>query len=106
MTQTFHPVCASTELAVNSSKAVSIGDNNILLCNAGGEFYAIDNMCTHQRSELAGGRIRNCFISCPLHGARFNLRDGVPKGELTKIPLKTYQVRVTEEQMIEIAIEA
>ncbi|MBT5792046.1 MAG: Rieske 2Fe-2S domain-containing protein, partial [Gammaproteobacteria bacterium] len=46
-----------------------------------------------QNSPLAGGRVRNGFISCPLHGVRFDLRTGEPRGALTRIPVETYAVR-------------
>jgi 3-phenylpropionate/trans-cinnamate dioxygenase ferredoxin subunit len=104
MTQTFYPAFNSTELADNSNKAITIDNQHILVCKANGEYYAVQNQCTHQRSELEGGRIRNCFISCPLHGVRFDLRNGNPKGELTRIPLKTFEVRVNEAGMLEVAI--
>jgi len=65
---------------------------NILLCNSGGTHYAIENRCTHQDSPLAGGRVRNGFISCPLHGVKFDLRTGEPRGDLARQPVQTYPV--------------
>lgn len=99
----FHRAFPAAELAPNSSKAIEIAGVDVLVCNAGGTFYAIVNQCTHQASKLEGGRIRNCFISCPLHGARFDLRDGSTKGELTKVPVKTFQTRVAD-GIVEVAV--
>ena len=96
MTEQFHRICAVEEIPANGSMPVEIEGVDVLLCHAGGEFYVVQNMCTHQRAKLEGGRIRNCFISCPLHGARFDLRDGSTKGQLTNIPLTTYAVRVVD----------
>lgn len=101
--ENFQAVMPADELGPNSSKAVDVDGVNVLVCNAGGEFYAVINQCTHQASELEGGRIRNCFISCPLHGARFDLRDGSTKGQLTQVPLRTFPVRVVDGQ-IEVAV--
>lgn len=101
--ENFQVVFAAAELENNTSRAVEIEGVNVLVCNAGGEFYAVVNQCTHQASPLEGGRIRNCFISCPLHGARFDLRDGSTKGQLTQVPLKTFPVRVVDGQ-IEVAV--
>ncbi len=103
MADEFHRLFPAEELAKNTSQPVEVEGHNILVCNANGEFYAIENQCTHQASKLEGGRIRNCFISCPLHGVRFDLRDGHPKGELTKVPVKTYPVRV-EEGYLEVSV--
>ena len=72
----YHPALADAELANNDSRAVTINGSKVLICRAAGELYAVENRCTHQEAELEGGRIRGCFISCPLHGVRFDLRDG------------------------------
>jgi len=100
----FHAVFAVTDLEKNSSRAVDVAGHQVLVCNAGGELYAVQNLCTHQASPLEGGRIRNCFISCPLHGARFDLRDGSTKGALTSQALRTYEVRVIE-GTVEVAVD-
>ncbi|MFZ8990630.1 MAG: Rieske (2Fe-2S) protein [Pseudohongiellaceae bacterium] len=67
---------------------------NILLCNSGGVHYAIENRCTHQDSPLAGGRVRNGFIACPLHGVKFDLRTGEPRGDLARRAVQTFPVEV------------
>ena len=62
------------------------------------------NRCTHQQQSLDGGRIRRGHISCPLHGVRFNLRTGEPMGQLTRVPLATYDVQVVE-GMISVSVD-
>ena len=89
-------------LALNSSEALELEGESVLLCNSGGSHFAIRNQCTHQSSPLAGGRVRNGFISCPLHGVRFDLSTGEPRGTLTRVPVKTYSVR-DEDGMIVIS---
>lgn len=103
MEHQYHPAFPAADLAPNSNKAVEIAGVDVLVCNAGGTFYAILNLCTHQASKLEGGRIRNCFISCPLHGARFDLRDGSTKGELTKVAVKTFPTRVVD-GIVEVSV--
>lgn len=84
----------------NSSRPIELEGANILLCNSGGKHYAIANRCTHQDTPLTDGRIRNGFISCPLHGVRFELATGEPRGELTRVALQTYQVSEKEDRII------
>lgn len=100
----YQPAFSDTELADNDSRAVIINGSMVLICRAAGELYAVENRCTHQDAELEGGRIRGCFIACPLHGVRFDLRDGTPMGQLTRKALPTYEVRVMD-GMIEVALE-
>ena len=99
----FQPAFADSELPDNDSRAVTISGQKVLVCRAGGTLYAVENRCTHQEAELEGGRIRGCFISCPLHGVRFDLTDGKPMGQLTRQALPTYQVRVAD-GMIEVDV--
>lgn len=79
-------------LALNSSHVIDVDGESVLLCNSGGTHFAIQNQCTHQSSPLAGGRVRNGFISCPLHGVKFSLATGEPHGSLTRVAVKTYAV--------------
>lgn len=99
----FQPAFADGDLSDNDSRAVTINGRKILICRAGGALYAVENRCTHQEAELEGGRIRGCFISCPLHGVRFDLRDGNPMGQLTREALPTFEVRVID-GVIEVAV--
>ena len=99
----FQPAFADAELSDNDGRAVTISGQKVLVCRAGGTLYAVSNRCTHQEAELEGGRIRGCFISCPLHGVRFDLSDGKPMGQLTRQALPTYQVRVAD-CMIEVDV--
>ena len=95
----------ATDITDNQTVPVTLDGKNILICKANGDFYAVDNMCTHQRAELTGGRIRNCFLACPLHGVRFDLRTGKPKGELTRVPLKTYDVSLGDNGNLQIGLD-
>ena len=77
----------------NSSRAIMVEGQSILLCNSSGKHYAIANQCSHQDSPLEKGRIRNGYISCPLHGVRFSLETGeLMGGQLTRVAVKTYEV--------------
>ncbi len=98
------PVLELAALAPDSSALVTVQGCEVLLCHSGGEVFAVGGRCTHQQEPLVGGRIRRGHISCPLHGARFNLRTGEPVGQLTRIPLSTYQVQV-ESGMIGVKLD-
>jgi nitrite reductase/ring-hydroxylating ferredoxin subunit len=90
----FVRAASATEIGENESKAFLIGDTDILICHTREGFFAVENKCTHQLQALEGGKIRGCFIFCPLHGQRFNLKDGAAIGQLTDKPLKVFPVKV------------
>jgi 3-phenylpropionate/trans-cinnamate dioxygenase ferredoxin subunit len=41
-----------------------------------GQYYAVEDACTHDGAEIASGRLEGCEIVCPRHGARFCLKTG------------------------------
>ncbi len=73
---------------------MEVHDHHLLLCNVGGELYAIDDVCTHDRGPLGEGRLRGPTIESPRHGARFDVRDGSVVTPPAVRPLATYPVRV------------
>ena len=65
---------------------------DLLVCRSGNEVYAVQNLCPHAGSKLAGGKVRGHFIFCPEHGARFDLRTGASASPLTNKPLQTFHL--------------
>ena len=82
------------DLAPGRSRRCVIDGRAVLVCNVGGEFYALADTCTHDRGPLGEGRLRGHFIECPRHGSRFDIRDGEAKTPPAMRPVTTYRVRV------------
>lgn len=92
----FQRVAAVEDLVEGEARAIALDGAQVLVCRTREGVFAVENMCSHQMSPLEGGKIRGCFIFCPLHGARFDLRDGKPIGQITDQYLKTFAVRVED----------
>lgn len=54
----------------------SIGDRGIVVCRVAGTLHAVEDNCSHRDTPLSEGRLRGAVITCPLHGATFDVRDG------------------------------
>jgi 3-phenylpropionate/trans-cinnamate dioxygenase ferredoxin subunit len=67
-------VCGSEELLPGEFRLAYDGDTAIAVFNIDGELYAIEDVCTHDGGELAGGPVEGYEIECLRHGARFDLR--------------------------------
>ncbi|QJD30026.1 non-heme iron oxygenase ferredoxin subunit [Methylococcus geothermalis] len=67
----------------------------------GGEFYAIEDACTHDGAEIASGRLDGGEITCPRHGARFCLKTGKVLAPPAYEDLTCFPVRV-EGGMIQV----
>ncbi|WP_410599589.1 bifunctional 3-phenylpropionate/cinnamic acid dioxygenase ferredoxin subunit [Amycolatopsis sp. lyj-90] len=68
------------------------GQAAIAVFNVDGEFYAIDDTCTHQDASLSDGWVEGCAVECPLHAACFDLRTGRPSGPPARKPVRTHEV--------------
>ncbi len=99
------PVMQLSELPENSNKAVAVEGSSILVCRTEKGVFAVENMCSHMMATLEGGRVRGVNLFCPKHGARFDLRTGIPAA-LAKTPIRTYPVTLSDEGMIEVEVSA
>lgn len=86
-------VCRVEELPPGESTRV-FADVAVAVFNADGEFYAVDDTCTHQDASLSEGFLEGCFVECPLHAAFFDLRTGQPTCLPAKRPVRTHAVTV------------
>jgi len=66
----------------------------IALFNVNGAFYAIDDSCTHRGGPLSKGAIEKNTVTCPWHGASFDLASGQALCAPAHAPVGTYNVRV------------
>lgn len=82
------------EIADQSCKLVEIDRIPIAIFNLEGEFYAIEDNCPHQHLPLADGLVENDCITCPYHGARFNIITGQLLAPPACDNLKTFPTRV------------
>lgn len=88
------PVAKLSEIALGTTKRVTVGDERILLCNVGGTLYAIEDACTHDGGALDQGQLDGCRIMCPRHGAFFDVTTGAALTLPAILPVGTFAVRV------------
>jgi 3-phenylpropionate/trans-cinnamate dioxygenase ferredoxin subunit len=66
----------------------------VALFKVAGDFYAIDDTCTHDKYSLADGYIEDEIVECPLHTAKFSIRTGDVLSPPATKNLQTYPVKV------------
>ena len=91
---TFIPVADVTDIALNQSVSVELEDQSILICNTENGVFAVEDRCTHADIPLCGGQIVGNFISCPVHGAVFDLSDGSVQAPPAFEHLETLEVKI------------
>jgi nitrite reductase/ring-hydroxylating ferredoxin subunit len=90
----FVKVATTGEVAPGTGKQVEVNGKQIALFNLNGNFYAIDNTCTHRGGPLAEGFVDGEEVTCPWHGAQFNIMTGAVVGPPAAQDVAKYSVRV------------
>lgn len=98
----FTPVAAVADLAPGATLAVTVGSRSILIVHHAGRLFAVENRCSHAEQPLECGRVRYGWISCPAHGAKFDLATGEALSQPATDPIATFEVRIVGDT-IEIA---
>ena len=80
-------------------KVVTPRGERIALANVNGEYYAIDDVCTHDGGSLDQGEVLDYEIECPRHGAHFDLRTGEALTLPAVFPVKAYAVKVVGQEV-------
>jgi 3-phenylpropionate/trans-cinnamate dioxygenase ferredoxin subunit len=76
--------------------SAEVDDAFVVVYNIDGEFFAIDDVCTHDGGGLVGGAIEDHQVICPRHGARFCLRTGAALTPPAYEAVRRYETRVTD----------
>lgn len=97
MSNQFTRFCELADVPPGAKKALKINDTWVLVCNTKERLFAVSNICSHQAKPLMMGRVRNCKITCPVHGARFDLETGEALDLPATKPIDTYEVRVVDD---------
>jgi 3-phenylpropionate/trans-cinnamate dioxygenase ferredoxin subunit len=77
-----------------SLRVFRIKGRRLAVSQVQGEFFAIDDLCTHDEGPLGEGALEGDEVACPRHGARFNVRTGAALSLPAVTPVKVHRVRV------------
>jgi 3-phenylpropionate/trans-cinnamate dioxygenase ferredoxin subunit len=78
---------------------VFVEDTPVLLIRAGDQYFAIEDVCTHDGQPLTDGCIEEGAIVCPRHGARFDLQTGKALCMPATKPVRTFEVEVRDRKI-------
>ena len=101
---TWQTVAKTGDIPPERVAVFQVGDHEVAVCNVNGEFYAIDDLCTHDGGSLDQGQLEADEIECPRHGARFNVTTGAAIQLPAFEPVDTHEVRIDGES-IQVGVE-
>ena len=87
-------VAKTSDIPPGAARSVLLDDQELLICNVAGRFYAIENLCTHDGGPLDQGELSGTVVECPRHGATFDVTSGAALSLPAVLPLKTYRVDI------------
>ena len=93
------PVARASAIAPGTIQRVRVDGIGVLLCNVGGSFYAVEDICTHDGGTLDGGELDGTRVICPRHGAFFDVTNGRALTLPAISPLPTFDVRVEGDEI-------
>ena len=100
-------ISSQAEFGEGQSRLVEVDDTRIAVFNLDGEYFAMEDVCTHDGSPLLGcgldpeDLIEGDEVICPRHGARFSIRSGEALSPPAYESICTFSVRV-EDGMVQI----
>lgn len=98
----FVSVASVSDFADPGRQLVEVDDRLIVVVRVGQDFFALDDICTHDGGPLSDGEIDSacCTIACPRHGAKFDLATGAAKTMPATKPTVAHEVQVSGDQVL------
>lgn len=95
----FVPIAAVAELEDREALCVEKQGKELALLKQDGDYFVLDNICTHQGGALCEGRLKGGKITCPLHGSQFDIRTGEASTPPATEGVTRYNVRIRNNQI-------
>jgi 3-phenylpropionate/trans-cinnamate dioxygenase ferredoxin subunit len=96
-------IAPASELPTGERLFVEIEGKPIVIFNIAGQFYSIADVCSHDDGPVGEGDIEGYSISCPRHGAEFDVRTGQVMSMPAVVDIPAYPVKILD-GMIQIGI--
>ena len=85
----------TSDVPTGAMVAVDVRGTRIAVANAGGNYYAFDDACTHEQCSLTEmGELAGTTVTCTCHGSEFDVRTGKVLAPPATVPVKVYPTRV------------
>jgi 3-phenylpropionate/trans-cinnamate dioxygenase ferredoxin subunit len=96
----FIRVAKTTDIPDPGRIVVELDDQLVVIVHTRGQFYAIDDVCTHDGGPLGEGELEGFTIACPRHGAKFDVRSGAALTMPATKATRAYPVKVVGDDVL------
>ncbi len=95
----FIPVAKVSDIADPGKEMLEVADRIVILIHAAGNFYCLDDVCTHDEGPLSDGQLADATIACPRHGAKFDIQNGRALSLPATAPTVVHETKVDGDQV-------
>ena len=96
----FVRVAKTSELSDPGRTLLEVDDRIVALFKVGGEYFCIDDVCTHDGGPLSDGKLDDHTIACPRHGAKFDIRTGKALTMPATVDTAAHEVKVEGDNIL------
>ncbi len=103
----FVKVAQKSEIPAGTTKPVKVEDNEVLIANVNGNFYAVSQKCTHMGGDLSKSKLEGNIVTCPRHHAQYDVTNGkvithpkMPLMHPKAKDLQTFEIKIENEDIM------
>jgi nitrite reductase/ring-hydroxylating ferredoxin subunit len=89
-------LCSTSDVEIGAALRVEKDDLTLAVFNLDGEFFVIDDACTHGPGSLSEGYVEGDVVECNFHNGQFNIKTGEVVSPPCMVPVKTYRAIVDD----------
>ncbi|MCH7840820.1 MAG: non-heme iron oxygenase ferredoxin subunit [Planctomycetes bacterium] len=90
----------TAELVPGKGTVVELNGVRIAIFNVDGAFYAMNDTCTHASGPLSEGDLDGTVVTCPWHGATFDIKTGAVLGPPAADGVRSYEVKTEGDDVL------
>ena|SRR5258708_308553 len=95
----FVPVPEGEGLRERETLRIEIDGEVIAIARIDNLLFAFQEFCTHRFGPLSEGCLDACYVECPWHNSRFDVRTGKVVQGPAKVDLKTFNVEIRSDRV-------
>lgn len=87
-------VASVDEIPIGSMRSLEVNNRRVLVGHLEDGFFAVADECSHDYAPISTGRLKGSEVTCPRHGAKFDIRTGEPKAPPAVAGIDTFETKV------------
>ena len=96
----FVRVARTTDLSDPGQMLLEVDERIVVLFKVGGQYFCLDDVCTHDGGPLSDGKLADHTIACPRHGAKFDIRTGKAMTMPATVDTAAHEVKIEGDDIL------